>query len=215
MLNDPGAGDAALRLVQQHLEAIYQTEAPDVRAFQIDDAGLQAVGGGPGRGADEWVFVREQDDGLDLAVWVSPGLLSRLAAAPDPAAAVADELRALAAAVEGVSHFLLLIERARRQEPVSLLELEAQAEVDKFVCAHLHAHRRDPSLRHRLFRGARLRDDLDPAERERYAEAGRLADAWCKKLEALPHVGAVLDAQRRFWRAPGADRLDRLRRLAA
>ncbi|MCH7929016.1 MAG: ATP-binding protein [Proteobacteria bacterium] len=35
--------------------------------------------------------------------------------------------------VEGVSHFVLVAERARRELPVTQLELELQAEIDKFL----------------------------------------------------------------------------------
>lgn len=210
-----GGPEAVLGLVQSHLHAIYRTEAPDVRRFLVDADQLGELREGDARGADEWVLVRESDDGLDIAVWIDEGLLEDLAGAADPAEAVTEHLRGFCAVVEGISHFLLLVERARRQEPLTLLELETQAEVDKFVCASLHRPGRDSELHARLFRHAQLCEGLGQGERIRYAEAGRLAAGWCRWLASLPHLQARLDAQRQFWRTAGSRRMDRLRRMAA
>ena len=84
-----------LRLIQSHLEAIYRIEAPDVTDFQIDADQLAEVMGEGLRSADEWVLVREQEDGLDLAVFVSDDHLSALAAVGDLQAAARDVHRRL------------------------------------------------------------------------------------------------------------------------
>ncbi len=207
--------DDVIALVQAHLEAIYRTSAPDVRGFLVDDDQLATLVGPARRPADEWVLVREAEDGLDLAVWIEARHLAAVAAVDHPAEAVERCLRAFCAVVEGVSHFLLLIERARRAEPLTLLELEAQAEVDKFVCASLHRPGRERELHARIFSEAVLHEGLADHERARYREAGRLAAGWCRWLARLPHVQARLDAQRHFWRAAGSQRMDRMRRLAA
>jgi hypothetical protein len=110
---------------------------------------------------------------------------------------------------------MLLVERARREEPVTLLELEVQAEIDKFVSARLHCPEHTPAIRRALFLDVSLHPGLTAEERHRYREAGRLARAWCDHLAELPHLGALLDAQRRFWRAPGGPRMSRLRSMAA
>jgi hypothetical protein len=114
-----------------------------------------------------------------------------------------------------VSHFLMLVERSRRTEPVSMLELEAQAEVDKFVCATLHHPDRATEWWRRLFREVSLVEGLGAAETERYEEAGRLAAAFCDSLAEEPHVDALLRTLRTFWRQSGSLRLEQMRRLAA
>lgn len=204
-----------LNLVQQQLQAIYRVDAPDVRRFLVDDAQLDEVVGADRRPADELVLVRETEDGLDLAVWIAEAHRVQLAAAGHIAGAIEAAFPALCAAIEGVSHFLMLIERARRGEPVRLLELEAQAEVDKFVCARLHAPARSQEWRARLFRDAELQDGLPPHERDRYVEAGRLAEGLCAHLDRHPHDQARLRDLRGFWRASGHQRMERMRRLAA
>lgn len=204
-----------LSLLQRQLQAVYRTEAPDVSAFLLDDAQLDEVMGPERRPADEWVLVREAEDGLDLAVWIADAHREALAGLRDLGQAVDRAFPAYCAAIEGISHFLLLVERARRGEPVRLLELEAQAEVDKFVCARLHAPQRSREWRARLFRDADLQDGLSAEERDRYVEAGRLAEGLCAHLDRHPHDEARIRDLRAFWRASGHQRLERMRRLAA
>ena len=96
-----------------------------------------------------------------------------------------------------------------------MLELELQAEIDKFVSAWLHHPHRSRQLLRQLFTHAALTEGLSAVERDRYREAGRLAAAYCARLEALPHPAAVLAAVRQFWRRSGQQRLEHVRRLAA
>ncbi len=81
---------------------------------------------------------------LALSLYLDPALLRRLEAA-DPlerlhGGNVADCLTAL----EGVSHFLYLVWNASHDRAVSLLELEMQAEVDKFIVSHWLLRRQVP-----------------------------------------------------------------------
>jgi hypothetical protein len=207
-----------IALIQRHLEAIYDIEAPDIRDFLVDSDAVATLLGEDARAAREWVLVRQEPSVLgepgdvDIGVYVHA---DDLAAVDErtPAEAVRDRLPAWCVVTEGVSHFLLLVRRAARDETVSMLELEVQAEVDKFVTARLHVGP-DPSLRHRLFRDAALADGLDEAERERYREAGRLADRYCGRLERCRDVAGLLTELRAFYRRPGHARLDMLRRAA-
>jgi hypothetical protein len=204
-----------LSAIQQNLEAVYRISAPDVRQFLIDEDQLRDVLGDPDREAEEWVVVREGPDGVNVGVYVAAPALERLKGLPGPSEALEDAFQAFCLATEGVSHFLMLFERARRQEPVSMLELETQAEVDKFVFAALHHPDRMEEWHTRLFRNVRLAQGLCEEELSRYTEAGRLAGAFCASLCATPHTGALLELLRAFWRDSGAQRMERLRRLAA
>jgi hypothetical protein len=200
-------------LVQRHLCAIYDIEAPDIRDFLLDREAVAGLLGEEARPAREWVLVRQDDEGVDIGVYVDEEDLRALETARTPAEAVRDALDSFCVVTEGVSHFLLLARRAARDEPVSMLELEAQAEVDKFVTARLHVGP-DPTLRQRILREARLADGLDEAERERYAEAGRLADRYCARLERTRHVDALLAELRSFYRRPGHARMAWMRNAA-
>jgi hypothetical protein len=76
---------------------------------------------GPAR---EALLVRDTGDGIELSL----RLPRRVLEASEPAS-----LDDLCQVVEGVSHFLYIVERARRELPTTCLELELQAEIDKYV----------------------------------------------------------------------------------
>lgn len=199
-------------LIQRHLEAIYAIEAPDIRDFLVDAEAVRTLLGEEARPAREWVLVRQEDEDVDIGVYFHEDDL-RAVEDRTPAEAVRDALPAWAAVTEGVSHFLLLVRRAAREESVSLLELETQAEVDKYVTARLHLGP-DPGLRRRLFRDATLAPGLGPEEEERYREAGRLADRYCERLERHRDIASLLAELRGFYRRSGHARMDLLRRAA-
>ncbi len=215
----PRPGEQAVVALQGHLMRINGVDdaaTPDIRPFLVDDEMLEKIRPPTAeRAADEWVLVRQEDDNIDIAVWIDSAHLEQLAQYSNPAIAVSDALRSFCAAVEGISHFLFLIERARRNEPLTLLEMEVQAEIDKFMSARMASPGSSAGLHRVLFEGSCLQPGLSAEEAERYREATRLARAWCRHLDRLPHIAAMLDAQRRFYRAPGSRRLDCLRRLAA
>lgn len=140
--------------------------------------------------ADEELLVAESADGSEVALslYLDPALLRRLAQA-DPLTRlhegnVADCLTAL----EGVSHFIYLAWNASHDKPVSLLELEMQAEVDKYVASHLLLRRQCPGhfpleLRRVLFERARPDPRLSAARAQLYREASRYAERFCRRLE--------------------------------
>ena len=203
-----------LREIQAHLESIYRIQAPDVEKFRIDREQLVRVMGEALRDAEEWVLLRETDDGIDIAVFVDECHLDALSQISCISRAPLEAFSAFCAATEGVSHFLMLFERYRRQEPVRMLELEAQAEVDKFVCASLHQPNHSEEWWARLFRDAAVVDGLCVEESDRYEEAGRLAAGFCSALDQHPNVAEWLYHLRCFWRASGAQRLETMRKMA-
>jgi hypothetical protein len=155
------------RLVQRRLCHYYGLDdVPDVGAF---------VEVGP-EGSRERVLVREGADGVELRVEL-----------PEKALAEDADLDGACQLVEGVSHFVLLSERVRCELPTTHLELEMQAEVDKFlVLGVLPSPLPDDErarLRRRLFEGARF---LDPEESDvgaRYRIASLAAERFVHRLE--------------------------------
>jgi hypothetical protein len=150
--------------------------------YGIDDApGVDAFIE-PADGAREALLVQEMEGELHVALRLPRAALD------DRRPPTFDELCQV---VEGVSHFLYLSERARRELPATQLELELQAEVDKYV---LFAHgssaprafhpARAERLRARLFERVRY---LDPPHTEtgaRYRIANDLAARFARWLEA-------------------------------
>jgi hypothetical protein len=95
----------------------------------------------------------------------------------------------IAQIVEGVSHFVYLTDRATADRVTSQLELELQAEVDKYaffadkLCsASSFCVRKSAALRSRLYRTCAF-STMSASERERYATASSLADKFTARLE--------------------------------
>ncbi|MEO7328293.1 MAG: hypothetical protein ABI193_06930 [Minicystis sp.] len=92
--------------------------------------------------------------------------------------------------IEGVSHFLYVAERARRELPATELELELQAEVDKYLLfAHgtAEAPRFEPAraerLRARLFERITYLHPAGTEQGDRYRMANDLAARFSGRLE--------------------------------
>ena len=162
----------------------------DVHDFLITDPGraaaLQARVAPPP--TDEQLLIADTDDGVALSLYLDPTVLERLALRCPLRALDDANLQDYCTALEGVSHFHYVIWSAACARAVSLLELELQAEVDKYTTALslLLAQRegRFPGeLFHRLFSGMQLLPHLSASERERYVEAHRFAARFCGRLE--------------------------------
>ena len=81
----------------------------------------------------EQVLVSEDQDGIDLAVFLDREVLDELRA-ENPMRALHDgNLDHFWTALEGVSHFVFLAWSAAFERQTTRLELELQAEIDKFV----------------------------------------------------------------------------------
>jgi len=166
--------------VQNHLEAIYAVRCTHrARGFLVDEKQAQALGADTGLA--EALLVHEAEGALELGLYLAKDVVVTLASAPDGALGPFCQL------AEGVSHFIYLSRSAELARPVSLLELEAQAEVDKFALLLLRAwsagQGRFAALLHSsLFDDTELRPGLSAMEARRYGEANRLARAFCARL---------------------------------
>src|SRR5437016_1279437 len=126
-----------LELMQRGLETLYRLEpAPDVRAFIIDESRCAKMG--LARLPREQLLLREMGDELEIGLFVDPQSLANLEQ-NDPRHGVGEHnIADLCLAIEGVSHFVFLSFRAGADIPLRGLELELQAEVDKYVtCVQL------------------------------------------------------------------------------
>jgi hypothetical protein len=148
--------------------------------------------GSTGR-SDEELLVLEGEEELELALYLAPGLLHRLKPYESgPLHSLLErELDGFCQLAEGVSHFVYVTHTAVHGRTVSLLELEAQAEVDKFALCLLHRWGDGvgawaEELLRRLFDRVSYRARLSEAERWRYEEANRLSRNFCGRL--MGHV---------------------------
>jgi hypothetical protein len=202
-----------LDTLQRSLEAIYCLEpAPNVSHFVLDEnalAALQASVVQAERGPDsvrrrEQLLIVEEEE-LFIGLIFDPLVLRDL---QESQTLRPENLEMFCLAVEGVSHFLCLMHRARHDRQVTALELELQAEVDKYVAALMLA-RRVPELssvqiRHLLYDRIALVENLCEQQTARYKDANSLARRYARNLEErFVHtfkLAAMVRELRRFYR---------------
>lgn len=204
--------------IQSHLHGIYDLPMRHrVEDFLVTDrATLRQVEAGASiRDGPEKLLFSEHHGELLMSLYLDAELLGSLEAHNPFQRLDRDNLAAFCLALEGVSHFVYLSFNAGHERPVSQLELELQAEVDKFILVFLLADRQGTPvswerLSHWLFDQCRFADQLDDEERSRYENANRLARAFCARL-ADQHPGdtggEIFTLLRRFYRRRHSDKL--------
>jgi len=185
-----GRGEDTLSFLQEEIECIYRVHAPPVGKYLIAREAAEVASGRPL--APEMLLVFEEEDALSLGLFLDEAVMAAARAADPhharPRLTARTVLSQVTCATEGISHFVYLATRAQAGRPVSLLELEVQAEVDKFALLVLHLWRRrlrhmSRALRHRLFERVRYRAHLDLESLERYQTAHRLGSGYARWLE--------------------------------
>jgi hypothetical protein len=161
--------------------------------------------------SDEELIIVEESDVARVSLYLDPALLERLRRA-DPLehlheGNVADYWTAL----EGVSHFVYFAWNAGHDKPVSILELEMQAEIDKYVASFVLLRRQSPQrfpaeLMRLLFERTRIDSTLARGRERMYRAASRYAEKFCQHLQRglrdsrTEFGGEVLAELRRFYR---------------
>ena len=182
-----------LTTLQRQLERIYEVEIPHrVEDFLITDPEfLSAVQGSDDSSqpaVEERLLVVQDGDSVDVALYLDNEIINRLAD-DDPTSKLHDgNLADYCTAMEGVSHFLYLLWNAQHERGVSLLELEMQAEIDKYVSmAFLFSQQgcgRVPARLHDwLFAKPTFDASLDRPSLERYRDANYYAGRYCARLQ--------------------------------
>jgi hypothetical protein len=207
--------------LQRGLEALYRVSTGlDVDVFMVgEQARHEALGGGTARRPREQLLVSEAGGEMELGLFLHSDTLANLAR-HDPAAGLSEaNFWDFCLAVEGVSHFIYVALCAASDRSVSELELELQAEVDKFVsCTLLSPDHETQALRERLYDQVTLAADLDDVERDRYRTANDEAHRYARSLERRfisgGHLGGMLAELRRFYRLSLRDKLHHIAQAA-
>lgn len=209
-----------LSALQQQLNDIYQVSGEhDVRDFLITDPGLAKLIGGGAMLADsrETLLLSQTEGELALSLFLDEDVLRRLEADDPTVRLRAELLDDLWQVLEGVSHFNCVVWRAVRNREVSLLELELQAEVDKFVSTALLALAQGRSdilrrLHGWLFGNVSYHPDLDEDGADRYRAANDYAARFCHMLgdRLIDADRHVLPELRRFFRLPMAEKISHI-----
>ncbi len=206
--------------VQRGLEALYRVNTGvEVDDFVVGAELRDALV--PARRPREQLLVCEAEGEVSLALFIDPGALANLTS-HDPARRLGDHnLGDFLLAIEGVSHFIYAICCARAHRPVSQLELELQAEVDKYVTCLLTTEPEvavSAALRRRLFGDVSYEPDLDHDEHARYRAANDNAQRYATWLEQAfvgpRKIPEMLAELRRFYRLGLAAKLGTIARAA-
>jgi hypothetical protein len=204
-----------LARLQRGLERLYRIETElEVTDFVIGAEVREQLG--VARVPREQLLVAEEEGEVSVGLFVDERALSNLEV-NDPSHRLDDRnLGDFLLAVEGVSHFVYLIWRARHDHRVTALELELQAEVDKYVtCLLCGSPDRSAELRRRLFEHVTFEDDLDAEELVRYRTANSNALRYSGSLERrfvrAGRIADMLGELRRFYRLPLDGKLDLIR----
>ena len=215
---------ATLASLQAALAEIYDLPAtPDVVDYLMTDR-AHLAGVGEARNTDEQLIVAEEGDTLSLALYIDASVLARLARRDPFAALTQHNLADYLTVAEGVSHFVYVAWNAGFDKPVTLLELELQAEIDKYVLCAWLLREQGGRFPHELHRALFERVRVDPeAAAERaglYRTASCYAARFCRRVaaglarETRGATRELLAELRRFYRWGNARKLRHIEQLA-
>lgn len=203
-----------LRELQELIGGIYDVSlAHDVYDFLCTDRASLPAASRPA--SDEQLIVAHESDAIGVSLYLDPALLERLRKADPIRRLDAGNVADYCTALEGVSHFVYFAWNAGHDKGVSLLELELQAEIDKYVASCWLLRRQFPDrypaeLLRVLFERARIDPALAGERANLYRAASRYAERFCRRIERALREGRaepereVLAELRRFYRLTDA-----------
>ena len=220
-----------LHQLQSAITDLYRLpRGEDVRGFVCDASMARQLAGEDTVSRGEALLVLEDDAGSFVGLYLDDEAVSD-ASSPESWLEAHANLGASCLVAEGVSHFVMVQYRAAQEIPVTELELELQAEVDKWALGALGSdaaatrstnllegmgagliRERSQLMRRRLLSNASLRDEPESERGERYLRAIRLAHRYTARLERTAlrsaDTGALLTELRVFYRMVGQKKLE-------
>lgn len=209
-----------LEQVQHQLEIIYGIGVPErAENYLIDkkEALSFLQGGQPIKIPKELLLVRQpESDTVEVALFLDQKLLKNLSKYNPFVSLTEKNLSDFCILIEGVSHFVYFLWKAYRQHPITQLELELQAEIDKFLMLFFflrggEADRFPQSLFEKLFEDFKLFEELSSENRERYLTASSLAMRYCHRLQQsfsqTQTTEELIEEIRRFYNFSQAEKI--------
>lgn len=161
------------------------------------------------------VLIRDVNGKLKLSIYYPDGLIKVLED-NDPRLGIHDDnIDACASFVEELDHFLFIAQNYKQNRPFSLLELELQANVTKYLVLKYFIALQNKSLRLTIFDKEYIRYHLfykrkydieDNAERKRYEDAREFGIAYTKYIDLLSQEDRLRDL-RQFSRMTCASKI--------
>ena len=172
------------------------------------------------RNSPEKLLVRQDGEQVDIALYIDHDIVTRLKQDDPTERLHGGNLADFCTTLEGISHFLYLTWNAGHERGVSLLELEMQAEVDKFVASAFLFGSQDSgyipgTLSTWLFDNPSFADELDAESLTRYQNANYYASKYCSYLENQflreRRGGSMVNELRRFYRLRQKQKIERIK----
>jgi hypothetical protein len=157
--------------------------------------------------SQETLLIETDADGCALGLYIAPDILEHLRAHDPMVCLDLQNLEATCIAIEGMSHLYCAWWKLHHGQNVSLLELELQAEVDKYLLCNRWIRKQGgetaPLLR-QLFHHYSLQGGMDQEAAHRYHRASRLAWVFCDEVQrrqwAPQAMPALVRHVRQFYR---------------
>ena len=208
-----------LAAMQDRLSSLYETPIEHrvmdylVTDARIADALEQAA---TPRANAERLLLRQSEDSLDVALYIDTRIMEALADLDPHTCLDARNLNDFLTALEGVSHFNYLVWNALHERQVTQLELELQAEIDKYVVATMLLDEQGTAADADHFHTAMFTfvvfdPDLDAPAEQRYRDANHYAAKYCRRLTrqfpAQHREPSFINELRRFYRLSRNDKI--------
>jgi len=204
------------------LQDIYELDIThDVNDYLITNKAVlqQLDTGSTNRTALEKVLVREDAGSLNLSLYLDEKILENFDEYDPQQYLDHRNIQEFCLALEGISHFVYLIWNASYDRSVTLMEMELQAEVDKYIMLMSYMEQQSNlplpgQLTRMLFESNIYHADLSAEEQKRYRDATLYARKYCQWLEIRysgRHNRARLLAElRRFYRLTKRGKLQQI-----
>ena len=218
-----------LATIQHQYERLYQIPQNEaIEDFLINQETLRALQGEELQLSSPehhrgMLLLSHRGDELGVAVYLNDQVMHNLALHDPRSGLHAYNIHDFCIMVEEVSHFLYTTWKARNHCQMTRLEIELQAEVDKFIFCSLYCIRQhDPGsglpLKELLFERFSLEPHLPRESQKRYLTASRLALHYChfldKRYIQKDRTGQMLAEIRQFHRFGQADKISHINRSA-
>lgn len=204
--------------IQSHLEKIYDLKIGEEAAdylISLDEA-AELLQVHKNTSFPKELFLvnpQPQDDTLEVALFFDEALTTNLANNSPFESLNSRNLSDFCALIEGVSHFVYYLHKMELKHNVSQLELELQAEIDKFVLLHFFlqgVHEKQYKILDLLFEDYNLHGHLNPEQVWRYDKATELARQFCYRLSQMFMTGnqqTVMRELRTFYNLPHTEKI--------
>ncbi|MGR3303064.1 MAG: hypothetical protein ACUZ8I_11245 [Candidatus Scalindua sp.] len=148
------------------------------------------------------VLIRDTGDTLKVSIYYPDELIRELED-NDPRLGLHDgNVDLCASFVEELDHFLFIAQNYKQNRPFSLLELELQANVTKYLVLKYFIALQNKSIKLSKFDKEYIRYHLfykrkydieDASERKRYEDAGKFGMIYTEYIDLLPHEDRLRD----------------------